>query len=152
MKSTTDREYLVESQNLNRNDILANAGASDQKLMFASDYQEGALLAKGWLLGIQFDELFRDDLYLHIGENAIRYAARIKETLQKCGYPLFFDSPTNQMFFVIENDRMKALEEKAEYAYMQKYDDSHTVIRFATSWASTEENVEKLCKAIEELK
>ncbi len=110
--------------------------------------QHGALLAKGWLLGIQFDELFKDNLYLHIGENAIRLAGRIKEALKEGGYPLFMDSPTNQIFFVIDNKKMDELGEHAAYAYMEKKDDDHTVIRFATSWATTEEAVGKVCRIL----
>jgi threonine aldolase len=113
--------------------------------------QHGALLAKGRVLGIQFDELFRDDLYLHIGENAIRYASTIKEVLKRNGYRLFFDSPTNQVFFIIENEKLTELAQYAVYSYMQKYDERHTVIRFATSWATEEEKVWKLCDVIEGL-
>ncbi|MEE8808153.1 MAG: beta-eliminating lyase-related protein [Lactimicrobium sp.] len=112
--------------------------------------QDGALLAKGWLLGIQFDELFKDDLYMHIGENAIRYAEQIKQELVKDGYQLYFDSPTNQIFFIIANDKLEKLGEKAVYSYMEKYDETHTVVRFATSWSTTKEDVDKLCKIIRE--
>lgn len=113
--------------------------------------QHGALLAKGRLLGIQFDELFKDNLYFHIGESAIRGARKIKEALKENGYQLYFDSPTNQVFFIVDNDRMKKLSEKTEFSFWEKYDDSHTVIRYATSWASTEENVDALCDVIKSL-
>ena len=113
--------------------------------------QHGALLAKGRLLGIQFDELFQDDIYLHIGENAICYAEQIKEALKKAGLPLYLDAPTNQVFFVIENEKMKELGKRAEYAYMQKQDATHSVIRFATSWATTADDVNELRKVIDAL-
>lgn len=112
--------------------------------------QDGALLAKGWLLGIQFDELFKDDLYLHIGETAVQYAKQIKQELVKDGYSLYFDSPTNQIFFVIANDKLETLGQKAVYSYMEKYDETHAVIRFATSWSTAKEDVDKLCQIIRE--
>lgn len=112
--------------------------------------QDGALLAKGWLLGIQFDELFKDDLYLHIGETAVQYADQIKQELVKDGYSLYFDSPTNQIFFVIANDQLETLGQKAVYSYMEKYDETHAVIRFATSWSTAKEDVDKLCQIIRE--
>lgn len=112
--------------------------------------QDGALLAKGWLLGIQFDELFKDDLYLHIGKNAVQYAEQIKQELVKDGYSLYFDSPTNQIFFVITNDKLETLGQKAVYSYMEKYDETHAVIRFATSWSTAKEDVDKLCQIIRE--
>ncbi|MGN0363618.1 MAG: threonine aldolase family protein [Bilifractor sp.] len=107
--------------------------------------QHGALLAKGWLLGIQFDELFRNDLYLHIGETAIRYASRIKNALVKNHYQLYFDSPTNQIFFIIDNEKMASLEENVAFGFGEKYDDRHSVIRFATSWSTEEKDVDALC-------
>jgi threonine aldolase len=106
--------------------------------LFTIIKQHGALLAKGRLLGIQFDELFRDDLYMKIGEPAIRAAAAIRKALQEKGYRLYFESPTNQTFVVIENDALKMLGEKVEYGFWEKYDDDHTVIRFATDWGTTE--------------
>jgi len=113
--------------------------------------QHGALLAKGWLLGIQFDELFRDDLYLHIGEPAIRYASRIKKALAENHYQLFMDSPTNQIFFVIDNDKMSVLSEKISFGFGEKYDEHHCVIRFATSWSTREDDVNDLCDLLKSL-
>ena len=106
--------------------------------LFTIIKQHGALLAKGRLLGIQFDELFRDDLYMKIGEPAIKAAADIRAALREKGYRLYFESPTNQIFVVIENETMKELSEKVEYGFWEKYDDDHTVIRFATDWGTTE--------------
>ncbi len=112
--------------------------------LFTIIKQHGALLAKGRLLGIQFDELFRDDLYMRIGEPAIEAAAVIRTALQKKGYRLFFESPTNQIFCIMENDALKKLGEKVEYGFWEKYDDQHTVIRFATDWGTTEEDTASL--------
>ena len=106
--------------------------------LFTMIKQHGELLAKGRLLGIQFDELFREDLYMKIGEPAIRAAAAIRTALREKGYRLCFESPTNQVFVVIENEALKILGEKVEYGFWEKYDDNHTVIRLATDWGTTE--------------
>jgi threonine aldolase len=75
---------------------------------------------------------------MHIAEPAIKAAASIRTALREKGYHLFFESPTNQIFVVIENDALKTLGEKVEYGFWEKYDDGHTVIRLATDWATTE--------------
>ncbi|MDO4975654.1 MAG: aminotransferase class I/II-fold pyridoxal phosphate-dependent enzyme [Eubacteriales bacterium] len=106
--------------------------------------QHGALLAKGRILGIQFDELFRDDLYLHIGDTAIELAQMLQKEIKDMGYQLFYESPTNQIFFVFENEELARLGEKVEYSFWEKYDDNHTAIRFATSWATSKEDADKL--------
>lgn len=106
--------------------------------------QQGALLAKGRLLGIQFDVLFTDDLYINISRNAIRTANVLKKALAEKGYTFFMDSPTNQIFVVLENEQLKALEGKAKFGFWEKYDDTHTVMRIATSWATRMDEVEQL--------
>lgn len=111
--------------------------------------QNGALLAKGRVLGIQFDELFRDDLYMQIGRKAVHYAAKIGKALKENGYPLFLESPTNQIFVIMENDFLEDFRHKVEYSFIEKYDETHTVIRFATSWATRKEEVEGLIRLLE---
>lgn len=106
--------------------------------------QQGALLAKGRLLGIQFDALFTDDLYMEIGKNAIETAEILKKALAEKGYRFLLASPTNQIFVILENQRMERLREKAVFSYWEKYDENHTVVRFATSWATKREEVEEL--------
>mgnify|MGYP003267962632 FL=1 len=106
--------------------------------------QHGALLAKGRLLGVQFDALFTDELYLKIGENAITTAAVLKSGLKEKNYEFYIDSPTNQIFIVLNNVQMKKLSEQVVFSFWEKKDDSHTVIRFATSWATRMEDVHKL--------
>ena len=115
---------------------------------FTSIKQHGALIAKGWLLGLQFDELFKDELYLHIGEKANTYAREIKAALKDAGLPLFGDYPTNQVFFVISHEKMEQLKKQAQYAYMERYDENSSVIRFCTSWSTREEDVKKCCEII----
>ena len=106
--------------------------------------QHGALLAKGRLLGIQFDTLFTDDLYFKIAKNAIDTAEVLKKGLADKGYKFYLDSPTNQQFIVLENDKLEKLAKGVRYSFWEKYDDTHTVIRFATSWATKMEDVEAL--------
>ena len=106
--------------------------------------QRGALLAKGRLTGVQFDALFTDDLYLKIGENAIDTANELKRVLREKGYEFFIDSPTNQIFVVLEDAQIERLKEYVVFSYWEKKDDTHTVVRFATSWATKMEDVKKL--------
>ena len=106
--------------------------------------QQGALLAKGRLLGIQFDVLFTDDLYTKISKNAIDTANALKKGLAAKGCRFFMDSPTNQVFVVLENTQLAALEGRAKFGFWEKFDDTHTVVRIATSWATRMEEIEQL--------
>ena len=106
--------------------------------------QQGALLAKGRLLGIQFDVLFTDDLYTKISKNAIDTANALKKGLAAKGYRFFMDSPTNQVFVILDNAQLAALEGRAKFGFWEKFDDTHTVVRIATSWATRMEKVEQL--------
>ena len=110
--------------------------------------QNGALLAKGWMLGVQFDELFTDGLYMKCGKNAIDCAERLKAGLISKGYNMYLDSPTNQQFIVIETAKLEELGKQVAYGFMETYDAEHTVIRFATSWATRMEDVEKLIELL----
>ena len=110
--------------------------------------QHGAMLAKGRILGVQFDTLFTDDLYFKLGKNAIDRAEEMKELFTAKDYTFFMNSPTNQQFIVLENKRMKELAEKVTFGFWEKYDDNHTVVRFATSWATTKEDIENLGKVL----
>ena len=106
--------------------------------------QQGALLAKGRLMGIQFDVLFTDGLYTRISRNAIETANALKKGLAAKGCRFFMDSPTNQLFVVLENTQLTALEGRAKFGFWEKFDDSHTVVRIATSWATKMEEIEQL--------
>ena len=106
--------------------------------------QHGALLAKGRVTGIQFEALFTDDLYMKIGKNAIDAAAKIKAALSDKGYEFAFYSPTNQIFIVLTEEEKARLEEKIVMGFWETLPDGRIVMRIATSWATTEENVEKL--------
>lgn len=106
--------------------------------------QHGAMLAKGRLIGIQFDTLFTDNLYFTVSQHAIRMAEQLKMVFQSAGYRFFLDSPTNQQFIILKNDEMKRLAQEVEFSYWEPYDESHTVVRFATSWSTAAEDIEKL--------
>ena len=106
--------------------------------------QHGALLAKGRLLGIQFDTLFTDGLYEKISRNAIETADRIRAALREKGYRLFCENPTNQIFVVLENEKIKELEQQVAMGFTEKFDDTHTVMRICTSWATRSEDVDAL--------
>ena len=110
--------------------------------------QHGALLAKGRISGIQFAELFKNSLYLELGKTADAFAQKIQDALVRAGYQLYFKSPTNQVFFIIENEKLKSLGEKILYGFLEKYDENRTVIRFCTSWATTQNDVDALLEVI----
>jgi len=106
--------------------------------------QHGALLAKGRLLGVQFDALFTDSLYTEISKNAIRTAQRLRSVLKEKGYRMYLENPTNQIFVVLENETMNRLQEQVRMSFWEAFDETHTVVRFATGWATTMESVEEL--------
>ena len=108
----------------------------------------GGTSGKGRLLGIQFDALFTDNLYLEISKNAIDTAAKLKSALKEKNYQFFLDSPTNQIFVVLENQKMEELGKKVKYGFWEKYDDNHTVVRFATSWATKMEDIDALIEIL----
>ena len=115
---------------------------------FTTIKQHGALLAKGRLLGLQFDTLFTDNLYLDISRHAIDMAERLKEIFKAKGYEFYLESPTNQQFFVLENSKMEELKKSASFGFWDTYDADHTVVRFATSWATRAEDVESLIEIL----
>jgi threonine aldolase len=108
--------------------------------------QRGALLAKGRLLGIQFDTLFSDNLYMEISRHAIEMAERLKQILKNKGYRFYIESPTNQQFIILSNKQMSKLSKHVCFSFWEKYDDLHTVVRLATSWSTTEEDLKELEK------
>ena len=110
--------------------------------------QHGALLAKGRLLGVQFDTLFTDDLYFRISKHAIEMSEILKRELAEKGYRFYFESPTNQQFVIVENSKMEELSKRVVFSFWEKYDENHTVIRFATSWATKKEDVIKLMELL----
>ena len=106
--------------------------------------QRGALLAKGFVLGLQFDTLFTDNLYLQISRNAIDTAEEIKKILKEKGYRFLLDSPTNQIFIIVKDEELPKLSEGIGFECWEKVDAAHTAIRLVTSWATSREDVEQI--------
>lgn len=106
--------------------------------------QRGALTAKGRLVGVQFDTLFTDNLYFDISRQAIETAERLREVFEEKGYEFFLDSPTNQQFIVLKNSELERLRKVVRFSFWERLDSERTVVRFATSWATTLEDVEAL--------
>ena len=106
--------------------------------------RHGALMAKGRLIGVQFDALFTDELYFKISRHAIEMAYKMKALMERKGYRFYLDSPTNQQFVVLPNDKMQELEKKVIFTHWEPYDDTHTVCRFVTSWATTSADLQTL--------
>jgi threonine aldolase len=113
--------------------------------------QRGAMLAKGWLLGVQFDVLMEDNLYLKIAHRANILADRIRETLHVKGYPIVAEDRTNQIFAIMPDVALEVLKKDFTFSIQERCDDNHTMVRFCTSWGTTEESVKLLCEAIEKL-
>ena len=114
------------------------------KHFFTTIKQHGALLAKGRLLGVQFDTLFTDNLYGRIAANAIDRAQEMVAVLKEKGIPFFLETPTNQQFVILENRYMESLAAKVGFDIWEPYDPDHTVVRFATSWATSPEQIRQL--------
>lgn len=104
--------------------------------------QRGALLAKGWLLGIQFETLFQDRLFYEMSAHANEMADRLKKGIQACGYSFYWDSSTNQLFPILPNRVIKELEKEFLFSTQFTVDENHTCIRLVTSWATTPKSVE----------
>ena len=109
--------------------------------------KRGALLAKGRLLGIQFDTLFTDDLYFRISRHAIDMAERVKEIIREKGWKVYMDSPTNQQLILMTEEEMAELGKTVIFDRWGIYDDTHTIVRLATSWSTTEEDIAVLAEA-----
>ena len=111
---------------------------------FTTIKRHGALLAKGRMLGIQFDTLFTNDLYFKLAKNAMDNAIYLKEELSKKDYKFFIESPTNQTFVILDNNKVKELQKSVSFSIWEPYDEENTVVRFATSWATKKEDVDFL--------
>ena len=109
--------------------------------------KRGALLAKGRLLGIQFDTLFTDDLYFKISRHAIDMAEKVKGIIKEKGWRVYMDSPTNQQLIIMTDAEMAELSKSVRFDRWGLYDDTHTIVRLATSWSTTDEDIEVLSKA-----
>lgn len=106
--------------------------------------QHGALLAKGWLLGLQFDTLFDNNLYMRIARNANEQAERIRKALRAKGYRLANQAVTNQILVIMDRPTIERLSNDVRMDFMLKVDDDHDIMRICTSWATTQEHVDQL--------
>lgn len=113
--------------------------------------RHGGMLAKGRLLGIQFEVLMEDGLYFEIAQKAVGQAMAIRDALIEKNIPLLIDSPTNQLFPVFSTEQAAQLQKQFEFEFWERLDANRTCLRICTSWATTDENVEKLIGAIEAL-
>ena len=114
------------------------------KHFFSIQKQHGAVIAKGALIGLQFEALFTDDLYFKLSRHAIDMAMQMKQIFQEKGCEFFIDSPTNQQFVILPNETVERLASHIEFTHWGKADIHHTVCRFVTSWATTPEELEEL--------
>ena len=113
--------------------------------------QHGAMLAKGRLLGVQFDALMTDDLYFEIAEHAVKLADKIRETLEELKVPHLVPGITNQIFPILPDSLLEELAKEFCFTEMERVDETHRAVRFCTSWATKEENVDALCRSLRRL-
>lgn len=106
--------------------------------------QKGGLLAKGRLIGIQFQVLFEEGAYYKIAKEANRLAMKLADGFKTKGYEMMMESATNQQFPILPNEEMKRLEEKYDFCFWESVDEGHAAVRFCTSWATCEEDVDQL--------
>jgi threonine aldolase len=113
--------------------------------------QHGGMLAKGWLLGLQFETLFEGGLYFQITSHALQLAEQMRTAFVDCGFSFYVDSPTNQLFPVLPDSLLAKLEEKYVCTYWGRVDEKNSAVRFCTSWATKQENMDALLQAISEM-
>lgn len=118
------------------------------KNFFTIMKQGGAVLAKGRLLGLQFDALFTDNLYFEISRHAIDMAMKLKAALKEKGYRFYSESPSNQQFVILDNEKLAQLEQQVQVSHWCKVDETHTAVRFCTSWATSEENIDRVIELL----
>ena len=114
------------------------------KHFFSIQKQHGAVIAKGALIGLQFEALFTDDLYFQLSRHAINMAMRMKQLFQEKGYEFWLDSPTNQQFVILPDAKVDELSKKMVFSHWGQAGGHRTICRFVTSWATTEEEINEL--------
>lgn len=113
--------------------------------------QHGALLAKGRLLGVQFEALFTDGLYAQISKECVQRAVRLKEIFVSSGYTAEVDSPTNQQFFRLPNEVIDRLQEEATFEMWGPRGEKESVVRFVTGWTTTDADIDRLEELLAEV-
>ena len=114
------------------------------KHFFSIQKQHGAVIAKGALIGLQFEALFTDDLYFNLSRHAIDMALQMKRIFREKGYEFYVDSPTNQQFIVLPNAEVERLSAHIDFTHFGQADGHRTICRFVTSWATTQEDINEL--------
>ena len=127
------------------------SGMKAPKYFFTTVKRHGALLAKGRMLGIQFDTLFTDNLYFKVSRHAIAMATRIRGIFRKHGIAIAYDSPTNQQFVILPPALYQSLSEKVAFEVWGRKSETEIVCRFVTSWATKEEELDELDRILQEL-
>jgi threonine aldolase len=125
------------------------SGRNAHKHFFSIQKQHGAVIAKGALIGLQFDALFTDSLYFRLSQHAIDMAMQLKQLFQEKGYQFYVDSPTNQQFLVIRNEEVERLGQQVAFTHFGQTDHHHTICRFVTSWATTQEEIDELHRLLD---
>ena len=120
------------------------SGRKAHKHFFSIQKQHGAVIAKGALIGLQFDALFTDNLYFQLSRHAIDMALKLKQVFQELGCRFYIDSPTNQQFLVLSNEEAERLSRHVLFTHFGQTDHHHTICRFVTSWATTEAEIDEL--------
>lgn len=110
--------------------------------------QRGGMLAKGWLLGLQFNTLLNDDLYFKVSSHANQLAKQLRDTLSELNIPVMVDSPSNQVFPILPVSVLSQLDQDFTYNMMERVDENHCCVRFCTSWATKQEGMDALCAAL----
>lgn len=130
--------------------VIKNAALKEDFRYFIK--QKGGMLAKGRLLGIQFATLLEGNLYFELAEHANRLADELRAAFERKGYPYLVENKTNQIFPIMPDAHLAVLSEKYGYAYQKRIDDTHSAVRFCTSWATKNEDVARLVGDIDGLK
>ena len=129
--------------------VISNAAiAEDFRYLIK---QRGGMLAKGRLLGVQFDALFTDNLYLEISSHAIKLADQIRGTLKALGYSMLVEGITNQIFPVLPDALLEKLGKNFTFTEQVRVYETHRAVRFCTSWATKQESVDALCAELRSL-
>lgn len=119
-------------------------GRKAHKHFFSIQKQHGAVIAKGALIGLQFEALFTDDLYFKLARHANEMAMQMKDIFREHGIPFYIDSPTNQQFVIIPDEQVEPLAAEIEFTHWGQADKRHTICRFVTSWATTSADLDTL--------
>ena len=110
--------------------------------------QNGGMLAKGWLLGLQFHTLFKDGLYFEITKKANDDAMKLKQAFIDKGIPFYIESSTNQQFPILTTAQMDQLTKNHSISYIAKVDEDRHCVRFCTAWSTLPEDLNVLLSDI----